>query len=88
MIAKQICESIISNKMSNDDLNLIVDAIKFARHRLIQQAKSQLRIGDRVKWTSTSSPGRGVIKKIAIKYVIVDTGIGLYKVPANKLEKD
>lgn len=87
MTAKQICESIISNKLSNDDLNLIVDAIKFARHRLTQQNKSQLKIGDSVKF-SGSKTGRGVVTKIGIKNVIVDTGMGMYRVPASMLEKD
>lgn len=89
MDAKAIVSEIMSSKLTNDDLNQIVDAIKFARSRLTSQVKFQLRVGDKVKWSSSkaSSPGQGTIVKIAIKYVTVDTVTGRWRVPANMLEK-
>ena len=89
MNADQITHAIMTTKLTNDELNQIVSAVKFARSRLTEQAKFQLRKGDPVKWDSTNSnsPGRGTIIKIAIKYATVSTVNGNWKVPLNRLEK-
>jgi hypothetical protein len=44
-------------------------------------------VGDNVEFTSskTGRAMRGFVKKVAIKYVTVDTGLGLWRVPANML---
>jgi hypothetical protein len=44
-------------------------------------------LGDNVEFTSSKSGRlmRGHVTKIAIKYVTVNTGLGLWKVPANML---
>jgi hypothetical protein len=45
-------------------------------------------LGDTVKFTSNRNgvTYRGTVRKIAIKFVTVDTGQLLFKVPANMLE--
>jgi hypothetical protein len=89
MNADQITHAIMTTKLTNDELNQIVGAVKFARSRITEQAKFQLRIGDKVKWKSSkaSAPGQGTITKIAIKYATVSTVSGNWKVPVNMLEK-
>ena len=85
----QIKTAIISGNFSNEQLNNIVDAVKYARSRLTQQIKFTLRVGDNVNFTSTKT-GRNVtghVTKVAIKYVTVRTVDGLWKVPANMLSK-
>jgi len=55
---------------------------------LSDQNKRNLRIGGTVKFTSSKSGliHMGSVDKIAIKFVTVRTGSGLWKVPANMLE--
>lgn len=89
--AQQINVQIIAGTFTNDQLESIIDAIKFARARLAEQTKRSLTIGTigtSVQFTS-SKTGRtmsGTVKKIAIKYVTVNTQQGMWRVPANMLE--
>ena len=74
---------------TNDQLSSMIDAVKYAKNRLLRHAKAGLMLGDNVNFTS-SKTGRnvtGTVIKIAIKYVTVRTIEGLWKVPANMLEK-
>jgi hypothetical protein len=80
--------AILQGNFTNDQLTSIIDAVKFARARLTERNKRSLRIGDNVNFNSTKQ-GRnvtGVVMKIAIKYVTVQTTTGLWRVPANMLE--
>jgi small-conductance mechanosensitive channel len=63
--------------------------VKFARSRLARATKVGLRIGDNVNFTSSKTGQNltGVVMKIAIKYVTVKTIQGLWRVPANMLNK-
>jgi hypothetical protein len=78
---------IMLNGYSNDQLNELGEAIKFARGQLVKQVRRQLGVGAPVEFTS----GRdgvtysGTVRKINIKYVVVDTQRGAYKVPASML---
>lgn len=80
---------IINGTWTSADLASMVNAIKFKRKLLTERVKASLQIGDNVNFTSTRT-GRnvtGVVEKIAIKYVTVRTLIGLFRVPANMLNK-
>ena len=80
---------IINGTWTSTDLASMIDAIKFKRKLLNERAKASLQIGDNVNFTSTKT-GRnitGVVTKIAIKYVTVRTLEGLWRVPANMLNK-
>lgn len=80
---------IINGTWTNAELSSMIDAIKFKRKLLTERNKAQLSIGDTVNFTSTRT-GRnvtGTVVKIAIKYVTVRTLEGLWKVPANMLNK-
>ena len=69
------------------ELRSMIDAVKWNRGRLTERTKATLRVGDNVEFTSskTGRATRGHITKIAIKYVTVNTGMGLWRVPANML---
>ena len=88
MKIQDINSAIISGIFTNDDLTSIIDAVKYARAQLTQRTKRSLMLGDAVKFTSNRNgvTYRGTVRKIAIKFVTVDTGQTLFKVPANMLE--
>ena len=85
----QINSAIIQGTWTNTELSSMIDAVKFARARLTESTKRELRIGDNVNFTSTKTGLNvtGVVTKIAIKYVTVKTVSGLWRVPANMLTK-
>jgi hypothetical protein len=70
------------------ELRSMIDAVKWNRAQLVHQVKRSIRVGDNVEFTSskTGRLTRGFVTKIAIKYVTVDTGMGLWRVPANMLK--
>ena len=87
MSIQTVNAEILQGNFTNDQLTSIIDAVKFARARLTERNKRSLRIGDNVNFNSTKQ-GRnvtGVVMKIAIKYVTVQTSAGLWRVPANML---
>jgi uncharacterized protein YwbE len=65
----------------------MIDAVKWNRANLAKQIKRSMTVGDNVEFTSskTGRLTRGFVTKIAIKYVTVNTGMGLWRVPANML---
>jgi hypothetical protein len=89
MNISQINTAIIQGTWTNDQLSSMIDAVKFARARLAESTKRELRVGDNVTFTSskTGQTMTGFITKIAIKYVTVKTLGGLWRVPANMLAK-
>jgi len=88
MDIRQITHAIKFNGLTNADLDQVIGAVKFARAELVQDNKRTMMPGSQVKFTSARN-GRtylGTVKKVAIKYITVDTGSGLFRVPANMLE--
>ena len=88
MSIQTVNAEILAGNFTNEQLSSVIDAVKFARARLTEQTKRTLTLGTNVKFTSTKNgmTYRGTVDKIAIKYVTVRTGQGLWKVPANMLE--
>ncbi len=88
MDIKDINSAIMFGNFSNDELTGIIDAVKFARAQLTKRTTRALRPGDTVKFTSNRNgiTYRGVVDKIKIKYVLVNTPQGRYNVPASMLE--
>jgi hypothetical protein len=89
MNVQDINTALVTGSFTNDQLQSVIDAVKFARSRLAQTTKWSLRVGDNVNFTSSKSGQNltGVVMKIAIKYVTVKTIQGLWRVPANMLSK-
>ena len=88
MDIKQINSAIMFGTWTNDELTSMGDAIRFNRAQLAKQVKRNIVVGDNVEFTSKKNGRRmrGFVSKIAIKYVTVNTGAGLWRVPANMLE--
>jgi hypothetical protein len=88
MSIQTINAEIIAGNFTNEQLSSIIDAVKFARARLTETNKRSLRLGSAVRFTSTKNgmTYNGTVDKIAIKYITVRTGQGLWRVPANMLE--
>lgn len=88
MDVKQINSAIMFGDLTNDELNSVIDAVKFRRASMQKQARYTLRVGSTVKFTSTKTGQRvqGSITKVAQKYATVSTAAGLWRVPMNMLE--
>jgi small-conductance mechanosensitive channel len=87
MKLQEIKHAIKFGLFTNYELNVLSDAIKFARTELVHEVKRGLSIGDNVTFTSsrTGKDVTGVVEKIAVKYVTVRTIEGGWRVPANML---
>ena len=88
MTLNQIKRAIIQGSFSNDDLQSIIASVKQARVQLGNITKNSLYVGAKVAFTSsgTGITVTGVVRKIAIKNVTVDTANGGWRVPANMLK--
>jgi hypothetical protein len=89
MNIQMINTEIINGTWTSEELNSMIDAVKFKRKLLNDRNKATLRVGDAVNFTSTRTGQMvtGTVVKIAIKYVTVRTVQGLWRVPANMLTK-
>jgi len=88
MNVKEINSAIMFGNLTNDELSTVIDAVKFARTQLTKQKTRAFGIGDRVKFTSNRNGLTyvGNVRKVKIKFVLVNTPGGLFNVPANMLE--
>jgi hypothetical protein len=80
--------AIMRGGYSNDDLNSIMDAVKYARSKLGRAKLRAFGVGDQVQFTSNRNGQvyKGVVEGVKIKNVIVNTQMGRFRVPANMLE--
>jgi acyl-homoserine lactone acylase PvdQ len=88
MQINDINQAIIQGNFTNDQLDSITMAVKYARNQLGHQNKRQLRVGGAVRFHNSRRgyDMHGKVAKIAIKFVTVDCGVdGRWKVPANML---
>ena len=84
---QQINQAIMLQEWTNTELSSMIDAVKWNRENLAKRIKRSIMVGDNVEFTSskTGRLTRGFVTKIAIKYVTVNTGMGMWRVPANML---
>ena len=75
------------HSMNRDDLNKVVEAVKYARSQAHRDAANSLKQGDIVEFDGKyGKTVQGTVIKTAIKYVQVDCGIdGKWRVPAAHL---
>ena len=84
----QIVTAINNTGFTNQQLDEIADAVKYARASLGHYVAKTLRPGTQVKFTSSKN-GKvylGTVDSIKIKNAIVTTALGRYRVPMNMLE--
>ena len=83
--------SIISaiHDMDREELNQVVEAVKYARSQNHRQMANKLKAGDIVFFDGRyGKTVKGTVIKTAIKYVQVDCGMdGKWRVPAGHLRK-
>ena len=88
---QQVCHQIMFGNFSNDELNGIVQAIKFARASIAKANIATIRAGSNVEFTS-SKTGRkitGQVTKVGRKFLTVrehGMSYGNWRVPANMVE--
>ena len=84
---QDVNKAIMLQEWTNTELASMIDAVKWNRERLAKRVKYSIMVGDNVEFTSskTGRLTRGFVTKIAIKYVTVNTGMGMWRVPANML---
>jgi uncharacterized protein YwbE len=84
---QEVNRAIMLQTWPNTDLNSMIDAVKWNREQLNKRIRRSIGVGDNVEFTSskTGRLTRGLVTKVAIKYVTVNTGMGLWRVPANML---
>jgi hypothetical protein len=87
MDIKQINSAIMFGTWTDVELSSMIDAVRWNRSQLAKQVKNSIRVGDQVEFTSnkTGRTMQGRVTKVAIKYITVNTGQGLWRVPANML---
>ena len=87
---QEVNRAIMLQTWTNTELSSMIDAVKWNRDQLAKQVKRSIGLGDNVEFTSskTGRLTRGFVTKVAIKYVTVNTGMGLWRVPANMLTVD
>lgn len=85
---KEVNSAVMFGNFTNEQLGSIIDAVKYARAQLTQKNKRTFQLGDSVKFTSNRNGMTyiGTVRKVKIKYILVNTPGGLFNVPANMLE--
>jgi hypothetical protein len=84
---QEVNRAIMLQTWTNTELTSMIDAVRWNKDQLAKQIKRSISIGDNVEFTSskTGRLTRGFVTKVAIKYVTVNTGMGMWRVPANML---
>lgn len=88
MDLKEINRAIMRGDWTNDELNTIIDAVKYRRSFMVNELRRTIREGDRVKFTSRKMGGtvQGTVETVKIKFATVNTAKGRWRVPINMLE--
>jgi len=86
MDTSEITRSIINGTYSNDELNLIIEAVKFRRAQNGRQAARTLKLGEQVSFNGRNGVVVGRLEQIKIKKAIVVAGQTRWNVPLAMLE--
>ena len=86
---QEVNSAIMLQSWTNTELSSMIDAVKWNREQLARATKRSLSLGDLVQFRSNKNglTYKGVVRKIAIKFVTVDCGIQQWRVPASMLTK-
>jgi hypothetical protein len=82
----QVLSYIQTEPLSDGDLQLIIEAVKYSRSRNARVAARTLRPGQKVQFQSRGGPLSGILHSIKIKNAVVETGVGRFRVPLSMLE--
>ena len=83
----EIKAAIIAGNFSIDELNEVIEAVKYARTQLGRQVARSISIGANVRFTGRDGKVfTGTVQGIKIKNAVVQTNVGRYRVPMSMLE--
>lgn len=84
---REIKAAIISGGFSIEELNEVIEAVKYARSQLARDVARELKIGTQVRFTGRGGKiYTGTVEGIKIKNAVVSTQAGRYRVPMSMLE--
>jgi hypothetical protein len=88
---QEINQSIMFNGLTNDQLDSVIMAVKFARTSITRaNVRYNFKVGSKVKFRNSkrNEISYGVITKIARKFITVQVGSTMWRVPGNMVEAD
>ena len=89
MDIQAINSAIMFGNLTNDQLNSVVAAVKYARGQLTKTKARSFMQGDRVRFTSRGNTYFGTIVRVKIKNAVVRVGnYQSYNVPVSMLEAE
>jgi hypothetical protein len=83
---KSILVEIHAGDFNHDELNTIIEAVKFKRAQNARRAANTLKVGDEVQYNGRNGWTVGVLEQIKIKKAIVRVGTTRWNVPLAMLE--
>ena len=83
---QRVLNTIRYTDLSNDDLNLIIESVKYARAQNGRRAARELQPGQQVTFNGRRGPVVGVLTEVKIKNAVVVSGKTAWKVPLSMLE--
>lgn len=85
---QEINSNIISGQFTNDQLDSIIMAVKFARSQIAKQNKFTFVRGSKVRFTSsrTGQTVIGEVTDVKRKFIHVRSGMTNWRVPANMIQ--
>ena len=84
---QQVNEAIMFGNFTNEQLNSVVAALKYARAQRAKQQARTLKAGDAVRFSSRGNTYFGTIERVKRKNAFVKVGnFSRYNVPLNMLE--
>ena len=91
LTTQQIVQHIMFGNLSNEQLNNIMDAVKFARANITKSNIRTIRAGTSVQFTSSKTGKNitGEVTKVGRKFLIIREhgfSYGNWRVPANMVE--
>lgn len=88
MNANEVARAIISANFNSDEIALIQNALKFVRTQKTHANTGSLTNGTAVKFTSGRlGVVKGTVTKVNRKFILVNSGLTTYRVPADMLER-
>lgn len=86
---QQVNEAIMFGNFTNEQLDSVVMALKYARSQMSKQKARSFVTGDKVRFSSRGNTYFGVVERIKLKNAFVRVGtMTRYNVPLNLLEAD
>lgn len=83
---RSILIDIHQSDFNHDELNTIIEAVKFKRAQNARRAAKTLKVGDEVQYNGRNGWTVGVLEQIKIKKAIVRVGTTRWNVPLAMLE--